>query len=65
MALFWCQMTCIYSGGMTFDILWVWLILAAGKPTMQLEKGDVTFMYIGIQQRKVKEKGSEWHGQGT
>lgn len=32
---------------------------------MQLEKGDVTFMYIGIQQRKVKEKGSEWHGQGT
>lgn len=61
----WCQMTCIYSDGVTFDIPWVWLILVAGKPTMQPEKGDVTFMHTGMQQRKVKEKGSEWHRQGT
>ncbi len=60
----WCQMTCIYSEKVTFDIPWVWLILVAGKPTMQPEKGDVTFMHTGMQQRKVKEKGCEWHRHG-
>ncbi len=60
----WCQMTCIYSDKVTFDIPWVWLILVAGKPTMQPEKGDVTFMHTGMQQRKVKEKGCEWHRHG-
>lgn len=55
----WSWMTCIYSYDVTFDIPWVWLILAARKPTMQLEKGDVTFTFPGMQQRKVKEKETQ------